>query len=107
MSSDQDPQHPEVRLADETISYLRSEMREAVSEGIKAAMTQDAAKAFWGVGLELLQQQATVRAGRFVLDGAWAVLRKLLWVCILLAAIYSVGGWAFVTTVWKALFARG
>ena len=59
---------PEVRLADETIAYLREQVREAVVEGIQASMTQEAAQRFWSVGIDLLKvfrQLAAVAAAGF------------------------------------------
>lgn len=95
----------EVRLATETIELLRSEMRQAVIDGIDKAMTEDRARVFWAVGLEMLQQQARIGAGRFVLDGLWAVLKRGFWLAIFIAAVYALGGWSLVASIWKAIFA--
>jgi hypothetical protein len=95
-----------VKLTDETISYLRDLMRESVADGINRAMTQDAARRFWGVGLDMAQEQARMRAGRFVLDGLWAMLKKGVWVAIFVAAVYAIGGWALLTAIWKLLFGK-
>jgi hypothetical protein len=86
-----------------TLEGLRSEVRMAVSEGIASAMTQDAARAFWGVGIEMLQEQATRRAGRFVLDGALFALKRIGWASVALLAVYMLGGWQFVVLAWKAI----
>lgn len=88
-----------------TLEGLRAEVRTAVSEGITSAMTQDAARAFWGVGIEMLQEQATSRAGRFVLDGAMYALKRMGWAGVALLAIYMLGGWQFVVLAWKAIIA--
>ena len=41
----------EVRLTDETIEYLETRIASAVGSGIKSAMTEDTAAAFWMAGL--------------------------------------------------------
>lgn len=84
-------------------AMLRDEMRVAVAEGISAALTDDAAERFWNKGLEVLQRQATERTGRFILGGLAQMLKKVLWVGVLVLAIYSVGGWALLKAVWAAI----
>ncbi|MBI3150095.1 MAG: hypothetical protein HYZ17_16445 [Betaproteobacteria bacterium] len=98
-------EHPQVRLAPETIEYLRLQMQEAVAKGIDEAMTVQRARAFWAVGLEMLQQQARISAGRFVLDGIWTVVRKGFWVAIFLGAVYALGGWTLMVSAWKVISA--
>lgn len=92
-----------VLLDNLTLAALRAELREAVEDGIRNAMTQESARAFWSVGIELLQEQATRRTGRFILDGAWFALKRLFWVCAALLAIYMLGGWHLVVTLIKTL----
>lgn len=86
---------------------LRDELRIAVAEGISAAMTEDAAERFWNKGFEVLQKQATVRTGRFVLGGLTAVAKKALWVVVFVGLAYSFGGWNLVKTVWAAVAPKG
>ncbi|WP_343735274.1 hypothetical protein [Acidovorax sp.] len=97
----------EVRLTDATIDYLEEKMKAAVAEGIKSAMTEDTAKAFWGAGLTVLQKQATQHAGRFVLGGLWGLLRKASLFMALGGIVYAIGGWAALATLFKALFTSG
>jgi hypothetical protein len=85
------------------VGMIRGEMQGAVADGIKEAMTPDAARLFWGVGLDMLQEQARMRAGRFVLDGIWKMLKNGFWVALLLAALYSLAGSSFAIAVWKAI----
>lgn len=66
----------EVRLTEETGVWLEAKMAAAVREGIKGAMTEETAAAFWAAGLTVLQKQATQHAGRFVLGGLWGSFRK-------------------------------
>ena len=69
----------EVRLTDETGAWLEEKMAAAVREGIKAAMTEETAAAFWAAGLTVLQKSATQRAGRFVLP--WLADSERGWFC--------------------------
>lgn len=94
---------PEVRLADETMAYLHSQMKAAVSDGIREALTPEAARAFARAALEEVREQATVHTGRFILDGIRAAFKRLLWVAVFLGAMYWVGGWSLFVTVWKAV----
>ena len=84
-------------------SLLRDEMRDAVREGIAAAMTDENAERFWSKGLEVLQRQATQRTGQFVLGGLTQVAKKLLWVGLFMLAVYSIGGWTLLKSVWAAI----
>lgn len=88
-------------------AILREEMRIAVAEGISAALTDEAAERFWAKGLEVLQRQAQQKAGRFLLDGVLAAGKKLLWVGIFVLAVYSVGGWTLMKTIWAAMAPKG
>lgn len=88
-------------------AMLRTEMRDAVAEGISAALTDEAAERFWAKGLEVLQRQATERTGRFVLSSITSLAKKLLLVGVLVALIYSVGGWSLLKAVWAAAVNKG
>jgi hypothetical protein len=93
----------EVCLATETIELIRSEVRAAMQQGIDQAMTAERARAFWAIGLEMLQQQARISAGRFVIDGIWTMLKKIFWIAIFLAAVYALGGWSLMVSIWKVM----
>ena len=84
----------EVRLTDETIAYLEERIAAAVGNGIKTAITEETAVAFWSAGLAALQKQATQHAGRFVLGGLWGLARKASLFFMLGGIVYAVGGWA-------------
>ncbi len=97
----------EVRLTDETIQYLREQIRGAVEEGVKSTMNEAAARAFWGAGLKVLQEQAAEHAGRFVLGGLWGIVRKLSTFLLLGGIVYAVGGWQALVGLFKLLFSNG
>ena len=96
----------EVRLTDETIAYLEERIAAAVGNGIKTAITEDTAVAFWSAGLAALQKQATQHAGRFVLGGIWGLLRKASLFFILGGIVYAVGGWAALAALAKTIFGK-
>lgn len=103
MREQTDPEKPaEVRLAPETIDYLNQLMATAVAEGIKNALNKDTAKMFWEAGAEMLQEQATHRAGRFVLGGLGKLARQALGIALIAGAFYVVGGWSALVTFFKA-----
>ena len=97
----------EVRLTDETIAYMEERIAAAVGSGIKSAMTEDTAAAFWAAGLSVLQKQATQHAGRFVLGGLVGVVRKLGLFLTLGGIVYAMGGWSALAALFKILFQSG
>ena len=96
----------EVRLTDETIAYLEERIAAAVGNGIKTAITEDTAVAFWSAGLAALQKQATQHAGRFVLGGIWGLLRKASLFFMLGGIVYAVCGWAALAALAKTIFGK-
>lgn len=97
------PTPAEVRLTDETIAYLKEEIKNAVSDGIKGAMTEQTAEAFWAAGFKVLQEQAARHTGRFVLGGLWGAVRKVAVFLVLGWIVYMVGGWSLLAKFWHAL----
>lgn len=96
----------EVRLTDETIAHLEERIVAAVGDGIKTAITEETAVAFWSAGLAALQKQATQHAGRFVLGGIWGLLRKASLFFMLGGIVYAVGGWAALAALAKTIFGK-
>ena len=96
----------EVRLTDETIAYLEERIAAAVGNGIKTAITEETAVAFWSAGLAALQKQATQHAGRFVLGGILGLLRKASLFFMLGGIVYAVGGWAALAALAKTIFGK-
>lgn len=104
----QDP-HPhraaEVRLTQETIEYLRSHMREAVTHGLKDALIDEQAlKTFWDSAFVALREQATRQTGVVVIGGLVATVKKALLFVLLGLLVYALGGWSAVSLWWKALW---
>ena len=97
----------EVRLTKETIDYLDQRIKEAVQGGISSAITEETAKLFWAAGLNVLQEQASTHAGRFVIGGLWGLIRKLSMFLLLGGIVYAIGGWAALIKLWNILFTSG
>lgn len=97
----------EVRLTDKTIEYLEQKIAQAVRDGIKGAITEDTATAFWGAGIAVLQKQAATHTGRFVLGGLWGLARKVLVFVVIGGLVYALGGWGALATLFKTLFSTG
>lgn len=104
MTAQEKPPLTEVRLTDETISYLEEKMAKAVREGITAAINEENATKFWAAGLSVLQKQASEHAGRFVIGGLWGLTRKLMLFTMLGGAVYAFGGWSALAAFAKLLF---
>lgn len=66
-------------MADETLSYLHAQMKAAVSDGIREALTPEAARIFARAALDEVRQQATVHTGKFILDGVRGAFKRLMW----------------------------
>ena len=96
----------EVRLTDETIEYLESRIANAVQIGIKNAVTEDTAAAFWAAGRHVLQKQASEHAGRFVIGGLLGLVRKTSLFFLLGGLVYALGGWAALASFFKVIFGR-
>jgi hypothetical protein len=101
------PAVADVRLTDETIEYLEQKIAQAVRDGIKGAMTEDTAAAFWGAGLQLLQKQATQRAGQIVIGGLGGFLKNIMLFLMLGSLMYTVGGWTLLSAFYKSMFGSG
>ncbi|ADV01254.1 hypothetical protein [Alicycliphilus denitrificans] len=97
----------EVRLTQETIDYMTLLVQQAVSEGIKGAMTEETAQQFWGAGIAVLQRQATHHAGRMVMSGITGLLRRGAVFVVLGGIVYALGGWTALAKMAKVLFTAG
>lgn len=102
MADEQKPS--EVRLTNETIAYLEEKIALAVRDGIKSAISEDTAEAFWKAGFTVLQKQATTQAGAIVLGGVVGLIRKIGLFLFLGTIVYSVGGWTALAKAWHVLW---
>ena len=101
------PDPEEVRLTDTTIAHLEEKMAEAVTRGIRSAMTPETAEMFWSAGLTMLQREAQQHAGRFVIGGLAGLAKKAALFLALGGIVYAVGGWSALAGLFKHLFTQG
>jgi len=98
---------PEVRLSEQALQDIEARMAKAVGDGIKFALTEENARAFWLAAMSGLQKSATENTGRFVLGGIRAIFRKLLFFALLGCLAYMAGGWTLLVAVYKAASSSG
>ena len=96
----------QVSLTESALQEISERGSTAVREGIKGAMTEETAAAFWAAGLAVLQKQATQHAGRFVLGGLWGMARKASLFFMLGGIVYAMGGWAALAALAKTIFGK-
>lgn len=96
----------QVSLTESALQEISERVSTAVREGIKGAMTEETAAAFWAAGLAVLQKQATQHAGRFVLGGLWGMARKASLFFMLGGIVYAMGGWAALAALAKTIFGK-
>ena len=96
----------QVSLTESALQEISERVSTAVREGIKGAMTEETAAAFWAAGLAVLQKQATQHAGRFVLGGLWGLARKASLFFMLGGIVYALGGWAALAALAKTIFGK-
>lgn len=101
------PLDTDVTLTPDTIALLEDRMSHAVAAGIQSAMTEDAARQFWGAGFRELQEEAQAHTGRFVLGGLAGLMKKLGTFMVLGGMVYAIGGWTALGKLWHALFGTG
>lgn len=75
------------------VAMLREEMATAVSEGIRLAMTKQAAEVFATVFMDQMRLQATTKvdawAGGLLRQG----IKKTIYFIVIGSAVYAFGGW--------------
>ena len=96
----------QVSLTESALQEISERVSTAVREGIKGAMTEETAAAFWAAGLAVLQKQATQHAGRFVLGGLWGMARKASLFFMLGGIVYALGGWSALAALAKTIFGK-
>ena len=101
------PLDTDVTLTPDTIALLEDRISHAVAAGIQSAMTEDAARQFWGAGFRELQEEAQAHTGRFVLGGLIGLIKKLITFVALGGIVYAIGGWTLLGKLWHALFGTG
>lgn len=92
------------------VSVIRTEMRDAIREGILASLTDEAAERFWNKGFEVAQVQARQRlrdgAGDLVIGALKGLFKWGSMAVVLLAFAYYVGGWTLLKAVGAGIFPK-
>lgn len=94
----------EVRLTPDTIRYLDQRIAEAVTLGIKNALTEENARSFWAAGVNVFKEQAEEHTGRLVIGGLKGLMSKLFLFLVLGSIVYALGGWVALGKLWATLF---
>lgn len=84
---------------------IRKDMADAVSEGIARAMTEENARAFFRTGMSVVREELRGQAGDIVLSGVRKLLTIAFWALVVVAGVYSIGGWSGLRTLLSATFA--
>lgn len=74
-------------------SMLREEMAAAVSEGIRLAMTKQAAEIFANVFMDQMRVQANTKVNAWAGDLMRQAFKKVTFFIIVGSVVYSAGGW--------------
>lgn len=78
------------------IVNMENRIPELMAAGIVAAVGNPAT---WQAGREAMHRQAKEAAGGWLLGGLRFIFDKFIWICVGLAAIYTLGGWNAVASV--------
>lgn len=93
-------------MTDENLATRLSpdEIRIAVADGIREAMRDPQ---LWASVLAALQLHAQSQAGGWLFGGLRAVLSKVAWLLTIGMAVYLVGGWSALASLFKATLFGG
>lgn len=81
--------------------------REGFRQAFEAALTEENARRVFAIGVDVLAESATKRAGRWFLGGVGKGLAALRWPIVLLAGAYFIGGLPLLKTMWGLIWNRG
>lgn len=84
-------------------AMLRDEMRQAVTAGIREAMTQEAAEEFATTFLAVVRKQAESKMGSVGVSLIGGLLKKTGLFLLLGGVVYAIGGWAALAAMFKVL----
>jgi predicted acyl esterase len=87
------------KLEDKTLS--RQAVSDAVASGMKQAVSSPD---FWDACFEAMSKRTKSAAGGFLLDGVWGVARRALWFMTAGVAVYWLGGWTALVSLFKLFF---
>ncbi len=95
-------------VVDDHAAAVKGKTKEALSEAIREAMRdKDACAVFWGSAGDALMNYGQQQTGKLVIGGIKGVVSRLGMFMVLGLIVYSVGGWAALAAVWKAIWPTG
>lgn len=78
-----------------------SAISDAVANGMKQAVSSPE---FWSAAIGAMGARTRSAAGGFLIEGVWGTLRKLGWFFLAGLAVYFVGGWTALVSLFKVIF---
>lgn len=76
-----------------------SAIRAEVAAGIRDAVSDPET---WAVAFDAFNKYAQSRTGKIFLGGLWAMLRRLIFIGLVVAGVYAVGGLPAIIALFKA-----
>lgn len=87
-------------------SVLEERMKKAVADGIKAAMSEEAAQKFATVFLNVMRAQASSSVDLWAGNAIRSMLKKAALFLFAGSLVYAIGGWGLVASAAKWLTAK-
>jgi len=76
-------------------------IKDAVAAGVHQAVSSPE---FWTAGLNAKGARTKSAAGGFLLEGVWGTVRRMAWFIVAGFAVYLIGGWSGLVTLFKTVF---
>lgn len=93
---------------DEELETMRQMMCTQIADSIEAGIMRAVSNpALWSAAGDAIQSQARAKAGGWLFGGLSALLSRIGWVMLAIAAVYTLGGWSAIVAMVKAWLAQG
>lgn len=84
------------------MSEDRAKLEQAITEAVAAGIRQAVSDpAMWESAGKAMREQAQSAAGGWLLGGIRALLNRAGWIALIVAGIYTIGGWSSVVAFIK------
>ena len=98
----------QIARIDGELEMMRDLMCNQVSEAIESGIMRAVRNpALWSSAGDAIQAQAKQRAGGWLLGGLSSIFSRVGWGILVVIAVYSLGGWAAVSTMIKSILNPG
>lgn len=85
------------------MSENREELEKAITEAVAAGIRQAVSDpAMWESAGKAMREQAQSAAGGWLIGGLRALATRAAWAVVIVAAVYALGGWGAVATLFKS-----